>query len=194
MNRIGLFLVIIAVGVASLLLTFAWYLASYQSTNASFEGMMGQMMGNQYAYGMTTPMPAYLWGLVAVLIVLIIGGIGGVAYYLAYPEIRGIVVPAGPAQNVPGDSNSSKVDWSVLVRTSKPEEKRVLKVIASHNGKYLQKFIVKESGLSRLKTHRIISRFAERGVVVVAKSGNTNEVSLAPWLKPEMAGGKGPEA
>jgi uncharacterized membrane protein len=70
----------------------------------------------------------------------------------------------------------------MLMRTSKPEEKRILEVLSAHNGVYLQKFIVKESGLSKLKTHRIISRFAERGIVSAMKSGNTNEVRLSPWL------------
>jgi uncharacterized membrane protein len=36
--------------------------------------------------------------------------------------------------------------------------------------------------MSRLKTHRIVARLEERNLVVVAKFGNTNEVSLAPWL------------
>lgn len=172
-----------------LLATIVWYLASYHSGNASVAGLMGQMMGSQYAYGMTTPMPSYLWGLVAFLVALTISGAGGLAYYLTYPEIRTVAAPVAAVQNAPGDL-TPKVDWSVLLRTSKPDETKVLEVIASHDGKYLQKFIVKESGLSRLKTHRLVSRFAERGIVMVSRSGNTNEVSLAPWLKPETSGGK----
>ncbi|MDG6901299.1 MAG: hypothetical protein JRM80_04995 [Nitrososphaerota archaeon] len=148
------------------------------------------MMGNQTPYGMTTAMPSYLWALFAALTVLAVAGVGGLAYYLAYPEIRPVAVSAGPAPNVSESPDKPRLEWSALLRTSKPEEKRVLEVIASHDGKYLQKFIVKESGLSRLKTHRIVSRFAERGIVLVAKSGNTNEVSLALWLKPDVAAGK----
>ncbi len=68
------------------------------------------------------------------------------------------------------------------MRTSKPDEKRVLEVLSSHNGAYLQKLIVKEAELSKLKIHRIISRFAERGIVTVTKNGNTNLVRLATWL------------
>jgi len=77
-----------------------------------------------------------------------------------------------------------KVDsWPVLLRTSKPDERKVLEVLAAHDGKYLQKYISKESGLSKLRTHRIVARFVERGIVTASKSGNTNEVSLADWLK-----------
>jgi len=63
------------------------------------------------------------------------------------------------------------------------EERRVIQVLKVHDGKYLQKYIRKEAGLSRLKTHRILARFAEKGLVSLEKTGNTNQVSLASWLK-----------
>ncbi len=75
------------------------------------------------------------------------------------------------------------MSWEVLMRTAKPEEQKVLGVLAAHDGSYLQKFVVKEAGLSKLKTHRIVSRLAERGVVTVERSGNTNQVTLAPWVR-----------
>ncbi len=168
---------------AILLLVVTWYLIAFQSANVSMSGMMGQMMGDQYAGGAMVPMPSYVWASVVALVALVGVGIVGIAYYLAYPEIKTSAYQS--ETNVVGQSNSSatKESWEVVLRTSKPEERRVLEVLAAHDGTYLQKFIVKESGLSRLKTHRIVSRFVERGVVVVAKSGNTNAVSLASWLK-----------
>jgi hypothetical protein len=75
------------------------------------------------------------------------------------------------------------LSWSVLLRTLKPDERKVLEVLAAHDGTYLQKYVSKESGLSKLRTHRIVARFVERGIVTASKSGNTNEVSLADWLK-----------
>ena len=42
---------------------------------------------------------------------------------------------------------------------------------------------MKESGLSKLKTHRILTRFEERGIITASKSGNTNEITLAEWLQ-----------
>ena len=56
-------------------------------------------------------------------------------------------------------------------------------VLNAHNGKYLQKYIRNETGLSRLKTHRIIARLADRGIVSLEKTGNTNQVFLANWLQ-----------
>ena len=63
-----------------------------------------------------------------------------------------------------------------------PEEQKVLTVLIAHQGKYLQKYVGKEAGLSRLKTHRIVARFAERGIVTVKPLGNTNEVTISDWV------------
>jgi len=71
----------------------------------------------------------------------------------------------------------------VILKTMTPEEKKVLNVLVAHQGKYLQKYVVKESGLSRLKTHRIVARFAERGIVTVKEVGNTNEIVVSDWVK-----------
>lgn len=67
----------------------------------------------------------------------------------------------------------------------KPDEKKVLETLSSHGGKFLQKHISKETNLSRLKTHRIIAGFVQRGIVTVRPYGNTNEVSLSDWLLSE---------
>ena len=155
-------------------------------------------------------MPQYVWGLIIVLIVVAALGVAGIAYYLIFPEIRHspALSPSStpsftrPQSDSPlvvkgetvseslvkeGKPNetvvSQTVSWPVLIRTSKPEERKVLEVLAAHGGMYLQKFVVKESGLSKLKIHRIVSRFAERGIITVTKSGNTNEIVLADWLK-----------
>ena len=64
-----------------------------------------------------------------------------------------------------------------------PEEQKVLNVLILHQGKYLQKYVVKEAGLSRLKTHRIVARFAQRGIVTIKEFGNTNELLLSDWVK-----------
>jgi uncharacterized membrane protein len=59
-------------------------------------------------------------------------------------------------------------------------------VLDAHGGKYLQKFVTKEAGLSRLKTHRVVAALSERGIVQVEKRGNTNEVSLVKWFHDGM--------
>jgi len=118
-----------------------------------------------------------------------------VANYLAFPQLRYVKrtceapsangAPVEPFKSGAGIGASSAVEaktCGVLLKTMTPEEQKVLNVLVAHQGKYLQKYLVKEAGLSRLKTHRIIARFAQRGIVTVKEFGNTNEVLLSEWV------------
>lgn len=180
MNRVAIFAVVLVAAVVGFAGAALWYLGSYQGPGGSFGGMMGQMMGNG-GYGMPAAMPAGVWTLLVVLVAVALLGAVGVGYYVAFPEIKS--GPVQPPAAIPARGAAQGVSWEVLMRTSNAEEKKVLEVLAAHGGGYLQKFVVKEAGLSRLKTHRIVSRLAGRGVVLVEKSGNTNQVTLAPWVE-----------
>ena len=108
-------------------------------------------------------------------------GTGGVAYFLASNRVK---VPAAVAEIKPeSPSQNAVTPYLSVSKTLTAEEREVLDVLVSHNGKYLQKYIRSETGLSRLKTHRIVARLTERGIVTVEKVGNTNEVRLSSWLE-----------
>ena len=179
MRRARLFLAVLLGATSALVAVTLWYLFIFQENTGSISGMMGQMAGNRNGGGMLNPMPTGVWvGFLALSVVAAVG-ISGFAYYAALPEFP------SSAQGRPAEERTGAepgMSWSALIRTSNEDERKVLEVLEAHNGKYLQKFIVKESGLSKLKTHRILSRFAERGVVTAEKKGNTNEISLTPWL------------
>ncbi len=130
---------------------------------------------------MNFQMPSYVWYLAVAFIGLGVVGVVGLVYFLSYPEIPRSS-PQPVSETVP-EPQAFSGSFDFLLQTSKPEERKVLEILAAHGGTYLQKFIVKESGLSKLKTHRILSRFAERGIVTAVSSGNTNEISLAPSLR-----------
>ena len=157
---------------------------------------MNRMMGGT---GSTTPQnttPSYLWVIPAGLIGFVAIGIIGLVFYIAFPEIKPTttlqeaekrepvsnILPKDPVAETISPSAPLKPYESVS-KTLTPEERQVLDVLVAHKGMYLQKYIRKDAGLSRLKTHRIIARFAERGIVTVKQSGNTNEVILSDWLK-----------
>jgi uncharacterized membrane protein len=70
-----------------------------------------------------------------------------------------------------------------VAKTLTEEERKIVTVLNAHEGKYLQKYIRNETGLSRLQTHRIIARLADRGIVSLEKTGNTNQVYLSSWLQ-----------
>jgi uncharacterized membrane protein len=147
-------------------------------------GMNGMMGGTGYS-GYATP--SYLWIIPAGLIGFVAIGAIGVAFLIAFPEIRSVTethetFKKEPVSAVSGPSAPLNPYESVS-KTLTPEEHKVLDVLVAHKGRYLQKYIRKEAGLSRLKTHRIIARFAERGIVKLKHSGNTNEVALSDWLQ-----------
>jgi len=141
-------------------------------------------MGDWARGGMMHSTSSYwvLYGFALIsLIVLVIIGIAGGAYFVLFPEIR------NPGYNKPSvstlnASEPSESAYSSVLKTLNGDERKVLEVLQKHQGKYLQKYIRSETGLSRLQTHRILARLAERGIVVLEKTGNTNQVRLSEWL------------
>ena len=185
---------------------------SHLGTNQNNWGM-GGMMGDGYfgnGYGTT---PSYLWIVPAILVAVVVTAILGVVFYVAYPELKYIrskgtcnaqpsmqsssqaplpQIVQTPAKKTTMEASSSPPippavtvsrNCDLLLKTMTPEEQKVYNVLVAHMGKYLQKYVVKESGLSRLKTHRIVARFAQRGIVTVNEFGNTNEILLSDWAK-----------
>jgi uncharacterized membrane protein len=161
-------------------------------------GGMGGMMGNGNGSNGTNT-TSYLWIVPVLLIVASAVAVIGVVFYLVYPELRYVKnrgscnpqMPDPASTQTTGTSTTANVSpasaapnsCEVLLKTMTPEEQKVLNVLINHQGKYLQKYVVKESGLSRLKTHRVVARFAQRGIVTVKEFGNTNEILLSDWVK-----------
>ncbi|HEX9862897.1 MAG TPA: hypothetical protein VGB11_06425 [Candidatus Bathyarchaeia archaeon] len=147
-------------------------------------GMWGHMGGMTGGSQGTTQNPAvpYFGVLFIVLVGIAIVSVGGLVYFLAFPEIRTakLSVTASAEQLPPQNPNTA---YASVLKTLTDEERKIIGVLKAHDGKYLQKYIRKEAGLSRLKTHRIIMRLAEREIVTLEKSGNTNQVLLADWLR-----------
>ena len=163
-----------------------------RSTGSGNNGGMGGMMGGN---GTGTTATTNLWIIPITLIVAVAIGTIGFGFYMVYPEIRNIRRTCEPAKNEHISATSTKplgIDLpisnaapnscEVILKTMTPEEQKVLTVLIAHQGKYLQKYVGKEAELSRLKTHRIVARFAERGIVTVKPLGNTNEVTISDWV------------
>ena len=214
MRRLNIFLIVFIVTLSVLLILalVGWYLAatspSYYASSWMSQmwgshlggsgnyGGMGGMMGN----GSGTSSTSYLWIIPVALIAIVAVSVIGVGFYLAFPQLSYIKrtcdppkterASEEPAKSSQGPSVNSSVEPStcnVIMKTMTPEEQKVLNVLVAHQGKYLQKYVVKEAGLSRLKTHRIIARFAQRGIVTITEFGNTNEIRLSDWVKGSTA-------
>jgi hypothetical protein len=168
-----------------------------RSTSGGNNSGMGGMMGGG---GTGTTSTSNLWIIPVTIIAAAIIGVIGFGFYTVLPEIRNLRRTCEPTKNeiiltsstttsgIEGSvSNTSPNSCEVILKTMTPEEQKVLSVLIAHQGKYLQKYVGKEAGLSRLKTHRIVARFAERGIVTVKPLGNTNEVTVSDWVKGSRA-------
>lgn len=198
MRRIYLFLAILVAGLVSLtiLVVVGMYVFSsaQQSPSSWMSGMwsggMGGMMGGTGQTAVqNSALPVFGVAFV-VLIGVAVVGVVGMVYYVALPEIRTGVAPvvceAVPLESAVVQEQKQEVACTPLesvIKTLSVDERKVVDVLSVHDGKYLQKYIRNEAGLSRLQTHRIVARLAERGIVTLEKTGNTNQVLLADWLK-----------
>lgn len=153
--------------------------AMYGQMPASMQDMMmDAMMGGRVASSMNTPFFTAIFAVPFIFIGLLVAGIIGLVYSSLFPEIKSV-------QNIALATEAKQASLDAIMKTLNQDELKVLEVLLMHDGKYLQKYIVTESGLTRLKVHRIIARLAERGIVTVTKYSNTNEVTVSDWLRKE---------
>lgn len=181
LRKVSFFLVLLLISVfllaALLIVAFLTTPTEGSDWTGNMLNCMGDWMSGTYA---TSDPYAALFGVsLIVLVGLVIAGIGGVVYFQIFPEIATSNRNVQP-QSFQSSENASPLE-SVL-KTFNEDERKVFNVLITHEGHYLQKYIRKEAGLSRLKTHRILARFAERGIVTLEKTGNTNNVRIADWL------------
>jgi uncharacterized membrane protein len=167
------------------------FTAAQQSPYNWMSGMLGSdmsgMMGGTGQTSVQNPALPVFGVAFVVLVGVAVVGVVGLAYYVALPEIKtgaGPVVCEPVSQfKVEQEQKAVCTPLESIVKTLSDEERKVVEVLKAHDGKYLQKYIRNEAGLSRLQTHRIVARLAERGIVTLEKTGNTNQVLLEDWLK-----------
>ena len=145
------------------------------------------MNGNSQVPVQNSALPVFGVAFV-VLIGVAVAGVVGMAYYIAVPEIRNRseTVTAATVMQTGVEKQTLEnpcTPYESVIKTLSDDERKVIAVLSAHDGKYLQKYVRSETGLSRLKTHRIVARLAERGIVTLEKTGNTNQVLLADWLE-----------
>ena len=118
------------------------------------------------------------WLVLVVAPLVVVAAVLG--YAMLFPELseKKPVAQPPPVQVV--EEGESVLD-SVL-RVLKDDEKKVIETLVAEGGTMLQKDIRWKTGFSRVKTHRILHRLAERGLVAAEKHYNTNKITLADWL------------
>ena len=169
MEKLKVLLIMLLAATAGLAVSM-FMLALSLAPNESPLSVLARLMTGGYSPDLTILIP-----LSTVLFLLtLLASVVGVIYFLVLPEMKNYV------------SGEGRGAVAVVLRTLKPDERKVVEVLDLHGGAYLQKYITKEAGLSRLKTHRVVAALSERGIVRVEHRANTNEVTLAEWFHDGM--------
>jgi len=102
--------------------------------------------------------------------------VGVVAYSMIFPEI--VLEKDEKLNPEEGFADSFEGVMKVL----REDEKKVCMAILKEGGTAMQKDVKWMTGLSKVKTHRVVARLSSRGVITVSKEDRRNRLSLAPWL------------
>jgi hypothetical protein len=116
---------------------------------------------------------AMLWP--GVLMAVIVAGLGVVAYNLLLPKIN----PTKISEAAPLNYRDA------VLRLLKDDERQVVEALTKNGGTAYQRDIQYATGFSKVKTHRVIVRLAERRLVEVTRAGKTNRIRIPSWLLSE---------
>ncbi|MBE0512184.1 hypothetical protein IBX38_03945 [Candidatus Bathyarchaeota archaeon] len=160
-----IFILVVALAVSSLGLLFF-----------GFEGGFGGR-----GHGMVAEVPRSFWLVLFVVPLVVVVAVLG--YALIFPEFSGGKPEEKPSP-VPTVEKGESALGAVL-RVLNDDERKVIETLVAEGGTMLQKDIRWKTGLSRVKTHRVLFRLAKRGIVSAEKYYNTNKITLADWLTKE---------
>jgi uncharacterized membrane protein len=148
----------------------------------SFFGWGGNFGGRGYGPGEIIPRSVLLLLIVAPIVVIIVF----LAYSMIFPEISEKKTETKPL--TPEVKNNESV-LDAVSRVLNEDERKVINILVAEGGTMLQKDIRWKTGLTRVKTHRVLLRLAERGIVSAEKHFNTNKIKLADWLMKDKNSG-----
>jgi len=141
-----------------------------------FQGGLGAR-----GHRMDAEVPQSFWLVLFVVPLIIAVSVTG--YALIFPELSEDKLKRKPSSVQTVEKGESAID--AVLRVLNEDERKVIATLVAEGGTMLQKDIRWKTGLSRVKTHRILLRLAKRGIVSAGKYYNTNRITLADWLTKE---------
>ena len=98
-----------------------------------------------------------------------------------------IVVGAGTyylmSSKVESKDKSLKKNTAVLLKMLNADESKVINALLENHGHALQAEITRLPGMSKVKSHRVLQKLIDRGVLVKEDFGKTNKVKFAPEIQ-----------
>jgi len=132
-------------------------------------------------HGMGAEVPRSFWLVLFVVPLVVVVAVLG--YALVFPELTDEKPKQKPSSVQMVEKGESAL--GAVLRVLNEDERKVIETLVAGGGTMLQKDIRWKTGLSRVKTHRILHRLAKRGIVSAEKYYNTNKITLADWLTRE---------
>jgi uncharacterized membrane protein len=102
--------------------------------------------------------------------------IGASAIYLFYNSENGKIFPKIGQPKEEHKEHSGAYD--IIIPLLRDDEKKVVHIIKDQNGEILQNELVLKSGLSKVKTTRIIASLERKQIVSKQRHGMTNHIRL----------------
>ena len=141
-----------------------------------FEGGFGGR-----GHGMSEEVSRSFW--FVLFVVPLVVAFSMLGYALVFPELSEDKIKGKPSSVPTIEKRESALD--AILRVLNEDERKVIETLVAEGGVMLQKDIRWKTGLSRVKTHRVLFRLAKRGIVSAEKYYNTNKITLANWLTKE---------
>jgi uncharacterized membrane protein len=87
------------------------------------------------------------------------------------------------SQKIESKQENLKKNTSVILKLMNADEKKLIEILVNNNGKALQAQLTRLPGMNKVKSHRIVKKLIERGVIKIEKYGKTNFITLNDEIK-----------
>lgn len=151
---------------------------SYEGGFGGGSGGAGRGFGAQGAAGAQSSGLDSVW--LVVFAVPLAVALVAVGYMAAFPEIKTV-----KTKEVAEGAEEAKQSQTLeaILRVLNDDEKKVVQALAeAKEGAMLQKDIRWKTGMTRVKTHRVLARLATRDIIHAEKHYNTNKITLNNWI------------
>ena len=71
-----------------------------------------------------------------------------------------------------------------------PQERKVVDLLIKNKGKLYQSEISRTEGMTKLKSHRVIQKLSDRGVIQIQENGKTNIIRFNPEIEESLLGSR----
>lgn len=87
------------------------------------------------------------------------------------------------SQKMEVKEESLKKNTGVLLKFLNPDEKKLVNLLIENNGKILQAEVTRLPGMTKVKSHRVVQKLLDRGVIEKDSVGKTNVIKFTSEIK-----------